>query len=97
VKRWHLLVLLTGVLATGCSALTPFATSPLAAKPGQPPGTRVAICYNTFKTDQDKVKELAQAECLGDTFAEQVDTDYRMDDCPLFTPGRASFVCKPKK
>jgi hypothetical protein len=97
VKRWHLLILLSGVLATGCSALTPFATEPLAAKPGQPPGTRVGICYNTLKTSQDKVKELAQAECPGDTVAEQVDTDYRMDDCPLFTPGRASFVCKPAK
>jgi hypothetical protein len=90
--------LLLAAAASGCSALTPFATSPLAAAPGvKDAGTRVAICFNTFKTPPEKVQELAQAECLGHTLAERVDTDYRMDDCPALTPGRATFVCKPAK
>jgi hypothetical protein len=100
--RWRSLVcgpaLLLMVVTSGCSALTPFATAPLAAKPGvTDPGSRVAICFNTFKTPPEKVQELAQAECLGNTVAERVDTDYRMDDCPALTPGRATFVCKPAK
>jgi hypothetical protein len=67
---------------SGCSALTPFAAAPLAASPGVvDPGPRVAICYNS----------------LGKTVAELVGTDYRLDDCPVLTPGRATFVCKPAK
>ena len=84
-------------LAAGCSALTPFATAPFPAGLGvKDPGPRVAICYNTLKTPPEKVRELAQAECFGTAVAEQVDTDYRLDNCPLMTPGRATFVCKPK-
>ena len=91
------LVLLAAVTAAGCSALTPFATAPLPAKAGvKDAGPRVAICYNTFKTPPEKVQELAQEECLGNAIAERVDTDYRVDNCPLMTPGRATFVCKPK-
>jgi hypothetical protein len=96
--RWRFLALAIAAAASGCSsALTPFAAAPLAAGPGvKDAGVRVAICYNTFKTPPEKVQELAQAECFGNTVAEQVDTDYRLDDCPVLTPGRATFVCKPK-
>jgi hypothetical protein len=98
MTRWRLLTLLLAATAAGCSGLTPFATAPLAAKPGvSDPGPRVAICYNTFKTPTEKIQQLAQAECVGNAIAEQVDTDYRLDDCPLLTPGRATFVCKPAK
>jgi hypothetical protein len=97
MRRWIFLLPLTVGAVAGCSALTPFATGPFDSRPGQPEGPRVAICYNTLKTGPEKVQELGQAECLGDTVAERVDTDYRMDDCPLLTPGRATFVCKSAK
>jgi hypothetical protein len=93
--RWPLV--LFALIVPGCSALTPFPTSPLAAEPNvKDPGPRVAICYSPFKTPDEKVQELAQAECIGDATAEKVSTDYRLDGCPAFTPARATFVCKPK-
>jgi hypothetical protein len=89
--------LLLGAAAVGCSSLTPFATSPFPTPNGvKDAGPRVAICYNAWKTPPEKVQELGQAECLGNTMAERVQTDYRLDDCPVLTPGRATFVCKPK-
>ncbi len=89
--------LLLAAIVSGCSGLTPFATGPLPPDPkDKDPGTRVAICYNPLKTSDEKVQELGQAQCIGDTTAERVDTDYRLDNCPVFTPGRATFVCKPK-
>jgi len=84
-------------LAAGCTALEPYATFPLPPRPGVvEPGPRVAICYNSFKTPPERVQELAQAECLGDTAAQMVDTDYRVDVCPLAEPGRATFICVPR-
>ena len=81
----------------GCSAIEPFVTVPKAAGPGvTDPGPRLAICYNTFKSSASQVQELAQAECLNGGTAELVETDYRLDFCPVATPGRATFVCKPK-
>jgi hypothetical protein len=98
MRSWIPLLLLCAAVATGCSALIPFETAPSPARPGvTDAGPRVAICYNTFKTTLEKVQELAQAQCFGDTVAERVDTDYRLDNCPLMTPGRATFVCKPKE
>ncbi|HZK91837.1 MAG TPA: hypothetical protein VFC56_16975 [Stellaceae bacterium] len=97
MSRWRFLILFAAAAAAGCSALTPFATAPLAADPGiKDAGPRVAICYNLWKTPPEKVQELAQAECLGGTVAQPVDTDYHLDNCPLMTPGRATFICKPK-
>jgi hypothetical protein len=90
--------LLLTVFLTSCTALNPFPTGPLAAGPKvKDPGPRVAICYNPWKTPPEKLQELGQAQCLGDTVAEKVDTDYRLDDCPVLTPARATFVCKPAK
>jgi hypothetical protein len=89
--------LLAAALAAGCTALDPYATFPLPAKPEVvDPGPRVAICYNSFKTPPERVQELAQAECLGDTAAQLVDTDYRVDACPLVEPARATFICMPR-
>jgi hypothetical protein len=97
MSRWRFLILFAAAATAECSALTPFATSPLAADPGvKDARPRVAICYNLWKTPPEKIQELAQVECLGGTVAEQIDTDYRLDNCPLMTPGRATFVCKPK-
>lgn len=95
---WRLLVLAAVTAMTGCTVLDPFPTGPLGAAPqSKDAGPRVAICYNALKTSPEKVQELAQAQCVGKAVAEKVDTDYRLDDCPLLTPGRATFVCKPVK
>lgn len=91
----HELALLVATLA-GCSAVSPFATGPLVDPKAKDPGPRVAICYNPLKTSDEKLQQLGQAECVGDATAELVGTDYRLDDCPMLTPGRATFVCKPK-
>ncbi len=56
----------------------------------------MAVCYNVLRTSPEELQKLAQAQCFGDTVAEQVDTDYRLDDCPVLTPGRATFLCKPE-
>jgi hypothetical protein len=90
--------LLLAVFVTGCTALNPFPTGPLAADSKAkdiPP--RVAICYNPMKTPPEKVQELGQAQCLSDTVADKIGVDYRLDDCPVLTPARATFVCKPTK
>jgi hypothetical protein len=97
MRARRLSALLLAAFVSGCSALTPFATAPLAPDPkDKTPGARVAICYNPLKTPPEKLQELGQAQCIGDTVAEKVGTDYRLDDCPVLTPGRATFVCKPK-
>jgi hypothetical protein len=98
MTRLSLSALLLGAGVAGCSALTPFSTSPRGLALNEPnPGTRVAVCYNTFKTPPEKLQQMAQAQCGEKTVAERIDTDYRLDDCPLLTPGRATFVCKPEK
>jgi hypothetical protein len=90
-------LLLASALA-GCSGFTPYVTAPPPPSPGEAsPGTRVSICYNTLKTPPEKLQEMAQAECLGEGVAERPDTDYRLDNCPLMTPGRITFLCKPAK
>ena len=82
----------------GCSGFTPFATSPPALAIGEvAPGKRVAVCYNGLKTPPEKLQEMAQAECLGEGNAQPLDTDYRLDNCPVMTPARATFLCKPGK
>ncbi|HWD60777.1 MAG TPA: hypothetical protein VG308_21005 [Stellaceae bacterium] len=93
----RLALLLTLALA-GCNPVAPYATGPLAAKAGvKDEGPRVAICFNPLKTADEKLQELGQAECLGDTVAKRVDTDYRLYTCSVMVPGRATFVCEPKK
>ena len=94
----RLLALLLAAGLAGCSSLTPFATGPKKADPKEKdPGPRVAICYNPLKTSDEKVQESGQAQCIGKAEAEKVSTDYRLDDCPVLTPARATFVCKPAK
>lgn len=98
MKGWFgAVALVAAAAAAGCSALTPFVTAAPPLDPGvKEPNQRVAICYDTFETPAEKVQELAQAECPSDTVAERSGTDYRLDTCPVLTPGRATFVCKPK-
>jgi hypothetical protein len=85
-----------GLLA-GCGALEPYPTAPLLAPAGGPPGQRVAICYNTLNATLAEIQAAAQQECPADTVAEPADTDYRMQNCPLLLPGRATYRCAPKK
>jgi hypothetical protein len=85
------------LLLAGCSAAAPFATFPLQPPPGAvDTRIRVAVCYNGLESSADKLQELAQVQCFGDAKAERIDTDYRLDTCPLSAPGRATFVCTPQ-
>jgi hypothetical protein len=94
----RLAALLLAATLAGCSGFTPFVTASPALAPGESsPGKRVSICYNTLKTPPEKLQEMAQAECLGEGVAQPLDSDYRLDNCPLMTPGRATFLCKPAK
>ena len=93
--RRCLSALLLAAAMSGCSVVNPFATSPLADPKAKDPGPRVAICYNPLKTSDEKVQTLGQAQCVGDVTAVLVGTDYHLDDCPMLTPARATFVCKP--
>lgn len=89
-----------GILAlSGCSILDPFPTLPVPLSAGQTPptGQRVAICYNTVTTSLPEVERLGQQECPANTVAELTDTDYHVQVCPLLIPGRATFLCRPKK
>jgi hypothetical protein len=96
LPRAAVLALLLAASAAGCSSLAPFPAPPLAADPKvKETGLSVAICYNKFETPPDKLLEMAQADCFEGAVAEQVDTDYRLDVCPVLTPGRATFLCKP--
>jgi hypothetical protein len=90
--------LLFAAFVTGCTALNPFPTGPLAADPkAKDTRPRVAICYNPMKTPPEKLQQLGQALCLSDTVADKIGVDYRLDDCPVLTPARATFACKPIK
>lgn len=96
MRHGYILALPLAALVAGCSWVEPFATEPAAAKPAaHDAGVRVGVCYNTLKTPADGVQKLAQEQCTANTTAERIDTDYRLDACPLSTPGRATFVCKP--
>jgi hypothetical protein len=81
-----------------CSALDPFPTFPQQPVAGvKDAGPRVAICYDLLRSSRETVAETAQAECAGGTRAVRVDTDWKLDYCPLLLPARATFVCTPKK
>jgi hypothetical protein len=81
-----------------CSAFDPYPTYPQPAAAGvKDTGTRVAICYDAVVSSRAAVQKAAQDECARDTRATRVDTDYKLDYCPLLLPGRATFVCTAKK
>jgi hypothetical protein len=97
--RWCYLLLLVAAMA-GCSGFTPFPVPPRGLDTGEKnPGTRVAICYNGFKSTPEDVQKLGLEQCQdnGGTTAELLGTDYRLDNCPLMTPTRATFLCKTAK
>jgi hypothetical protein len=83
---------------TGCSALDPFPTYPQQPASGvKDAGPRVAICYDLLKSSREAVEQAAQAECGPNSRPDRVDTDWKLDYCPLLLPARATFVCKPAK
>jgi hypothetical protein len=83
---------------TACSAFNPYPTYPHPAAAGvKDAGTRVAICYDLMVSSRAEVQKAAQDECAPDTRATRVDTDWKLDYCPLLLPARATFVCAPKK
>ncbi len=92
-----LLVLVSSGLV-GCSALTPYPTYPQQPAAGaKDAGPRVAICYDALASSRMAVQKAAQDECGPGTLANQLDTDWKLDYCPLLLPARATFVCQPKK
>jgi hypothetical protein len=98
VRAARLIAALSLALAPGCSAFTPYSTLPQPPPKGVvDPRDRVAICFNKAKTAFDEVAQLAQAECPKGSHADWIDTDYRLDYCPLSLPGRATFACSPIK
>jgi hypothetical protein len=89
------LTLLAAAALAGCGALDPFATVPAVAGAGEPQGSRVAICYNAWKTETSAVQAEAQRECPAGTAAQAVGTGWHLQYCPVLLPVRASFVCTP--
>jgi hypothetical protein len=98
--RFDRMIVSAAVLAAlaGCSALAPYPTLPPAPSPGETAsGMRVAICYDGLASHRTAVQERAQQECPAHTTATLIDTDLRMEHCPLLLPRRATFVCMPGK
>lgn len=95
--RAGLAILLLAAALAGCSAVAPYPTYPAAAETGEPEGERVAVCYDRLASSPAEVQKSAQAQCAPATRAALLDTDYRLDYCPLLLPGRATFACVPQK
>ncbi len=92
------LLVIAGTGLAGCSAFDPYPTAPQPAAPGvAESGPRVAICYDAVISSRAAVRQAAQQQCAPNTRAARVDTDRRLDFCPLLLPARATFVCAPKK
>jgi hypothetical protein len=81
----------------GCSTFDPYPTFPREPASGaHDRGPRVAVCYNLLVSSAAAVRKEAQSECAAETAATRVDTDWRLEYCPLLLPARATFVCTPK-
>lgn len=82
----------------GCSAFDPYPTYPQQATASEKDArARVAICYDAIVSSGAEVQKAAQGECAPNTHAIRVETDWKLDFCPLFLPARATFACDPKK
>lgn len=93
--RCAVLVAAALLILDGCGVVAPYPTAPASAEASDR-GPRVAICYNTLHTTLAQVRAEAQRECGAGTVAEPLDTDWRMDDCALLVPTRATFACTKK-
>lgn len=93
-----ILIAVAGALLAACTAFDPYPTYAQPAAPGaKDAGPRVAICYDGLVNSRDTVQKAAQDECGPNTLPARVDTDWKLDYCPLSLPARATFVCAPKK
>jgi hypothetical protein len=85
----------------GCTLLDPFETVPLKPPAGaHDTRPRVGICYDGLKSTPEQLVAAAQDSCGKTMTPVREDTDYgiaAMDVCPMLLPGRATFICQPKK
>ena len=93
----RVLALLGAAMLAGCGAFSPYPTYPAIATPGQPTGSRVAVCYNGLTASPAEAQAEAQKECPAGTTAEAVDTDHALQYCPLLLPAHTTFACAPAK
>lgn len=98
--RFALPIVLLGTLAAcGPAVLPPFETIPPPVSraerqaAGDTPPPRVAICYNTFTTSAPALLALATASCDPGTTPKPLERDLNLNNCPIFEPTRATFVC----
>jgi hypothetical protein len=95
--RAHILVLgACAALLGGCgSFVAPFEGIPHAPPAGvTEAGPRVAVCYNAMFTTAQDVRRVAEEACGPDTIPQPAGQEMRLM-CPLMTPVRANFICKP--
>jgi hypothetical protein len=85
----------------GCTLLDPFETVPLRPPPGaHDTRPRVGICYDALRSTPEELLAAAQDSCGKNMTPVRDDTDYGLavlDVCPMLLPGRATFICQPKK
>jgi hypothetical protein len=90
-------ILLIAAALGACSGPQPFQTRPQAAPGGSKAeaGTRVGVCYNAMFSTPESVQATAAEACGPDQSPELVGQDMRLA-CPLLTPTRATYLCKPR-
>lgn|SRR5512136_383547 len=94
LTRDSLLLLLLASLASCSGWLPPYETVPAKAHRGATnTGTRIGVCYNTLTTTAEQVRVIAMQSCDPGSVPHPVERDLSLDNCPLFQPARATFVC----
>ena|SRR5438270_3815782 len=93
----HCLLPALCLVPAACGALVaPFEGVARTATPGTvDAGPRVAVCYNAMFTTPEAVRRVAGEACGSDTIPQPAEQDVRLS-CPLLTPVRATFICKPE-
>lgn len=85
-------------LLAGCGALNPYETLPLSPPKGSADlRPRVGVCFDGLVSKPPQVEAAAQQACGTAATPHRVATDYGLLTCPILLPGRATFVCTPKK
>ncbi len=54
---------------------------------------RVAVCYNALTTTADRVLAIASESCGSGMVPRPLGRDFRLSNCPLLEPARATFAC----
>jgi hypothetical protein len=99
MRHWPIVMALgAAMLLSGCGALNPYETLPLSPHPGaSDTRPRVGVCFDGLVSTPAEVAVAAQQECGPAAVPRRVATDYGLLTCPVLLPGRATFVCTPKK